>query len=226
MQLFNNKSYKAAQKSFSSIKEIALTNSKLKSDAAYYDALCAVILHQPEADKKILAFIEENPNSNKKNKATVNVAKYYFANNKAAYALKWFKKVNVDILSKEERKEINFKMGYAYLITENLILAKKQFLPLINDSRYGNDSRYYYGYIAYKLEDYGIAESTLKEIEDNDTYRLEISYYLLDISFQSGKFERCITVGEQLIKTVKRKERSEISKIIGESFFNLVSELV
>ena len=221
IQLFNNKSYKAAQKSFASIKEIALTNSKLKSDAAYYDAMCAVILHQPEADKKILAFIEENPNSNKKNKAIVNVAKYYFANNKAAYALKWFKKVNIDILSKEDRKEINFKMGYAYLITENLILAKKQFLPLINDSRYGNDSRYYYGYIAYKLEDYGIAESTLKEIEDNDTYRLEISYYLLDISFQSGKFERCITVGEELIKTAKRKERSEISKIIGESFFNL-----
>ena len=220
-QLFNNKAYKAAQQSFVSIKKTATTNSKLKSDATYYDALCAVRLNQPEADKKIVAFIEENPYSSKKNKAIISVASYYFANKKAAYALKWFKKVNVDILSKEDRKGINFKMGYAYLITENLILAKKQFLPLINDPKYGNDSRYYYGYIAYKLEDYGIAESTLKEIEDNDSYRVEISYYLLDISFQGGKFERCITVGQQLIKTVKRKERSEISKIIGESFFNL-----
>ncbi|KGL62787.1 tetratricopeptide repeat protein [Polaribacter sp. Hel1_85] len=220
-KLFNNKAYAAAQKIFIKIDETAITSSNLKSDAAYYDAICAVKLNQPEADKKVLAFIEENPNSNKKNKAFINVANYYFANKKAAYALKWYQKVNVDILSKEDRKELNFKMGYSYLVTKNLTLAKKQFLPLINDPKYGNDSRYYYGYIAYKLEDYGIAESTLKEIADNDTYRIEISYYLLDISFQAGKFERCVVVGEELIKTVKRKERSEISKIIGESYFNL-----
>ena len=220
-KLFNDKAYIAAQKIFTSISETAITNSKLKSDAAYYDALCAVRLKQPDADKKVVAFIEEHPNSSKKNKAIINVANYYFANKKAAYALKWFKKVDVGILSKEDRKDLNFKMGYAYLVTKNLTLAKEQFLPLINDPKYGNDSRYYYGYIAYKSEDYGIAESTLKEIADNDTYRLEISYYLLDISFQAGKFERCIVVGEALIETVKRKERSEISKIIGESFFNL-----
>jgi tetratricopeptide (TPR) repeat protein len=220
-KLFNNKAYNAAQKIFVSLKETAIINSKLKSDAAYYDALCSVRLNQTDADKKIVAFIEENPNSSKKNKAIINVANYYFANKKAAYALKWFLKVDVGTLSKEDRKDVNFKMGYAYLVTKNLILAKEQFLPLINDPKYGNDSRYYYGYIAYKLEDYGIAESTLKEIADNDTYRLEISYYLLDISFQAGKFERCIIVGEPLIETVKRKERSEISKIIGESFFNL-----
>ncbi|MCL7753605.1 tetratricopeptide repeat protein [Polaribacter sp. Z022] len=220
-RLFNNKAYAAAQKKFIAINKNAALNSNLKSDAAYYDAICAVRLNQPKADKKILTFIEENPNSSKKNKAFFNVANYYFANKKAAYALKWFLKINVDILSKEDRKELNFKMGYAYLVTNNLILAKEQFLPLINDPKYGNDSRYYYGYIAYKLEDYGIAESTLKKIADNDTYRIEISYYLLDISFQAGKFERCVLVGEELIKTVKRKEKSEISKIIGESYFNL-----
>ena len=220
-KLFNDKAYTAAQKIFVSINETAINNSKLKADAAYYDALCAVKLKQPDADKKIVAFIEENPNSNKNNKAIINVANYYFANKKSAYALKWFNKVNVDILTKEDRKDVNFKMGYAYLVTKNLILAKEQFLPLINDPKYGNNARYYYGYIAYKLEDYGIAESTLKEIADNDTYRLEISYYLLDISFQAGKFERCIIVGEPLLETVKRKDRSEISKIVGESFFNL-----
>ncbi len=221
LKLFNNKAYAAAQKAFINVQKTATLSSNLKSDAAYYDAICAVRLNQPEADKKVFSFIEENPNSNKKNKAFFNVANYYFANKKAAYALKWFKEIDIDLISKEDRKELNFKMGYAYLVTKNLSLAKEKFLPLINDAKYGNDSRYYYGYIAYKLEDYGIAESTLKEIADNETYRMEISYYLLDISFQAGKFERCVVVGKELIKTVKRKERSEISKIIGESYFNL-----
>ena len=132
----------------------------------------------------------------KKNQAFFNVANYYFANQKPAHALKWFEKVNKEVLSEENRKELNFKTGYCLLVSDNLSLAKERFLPLINDAKYGNDARYYYGFIAYKLEDYGLAESTLKEIADSDSYKAEISYYLLDISFKSGKFERCIKIGE------------------------------
>ena len=221
LKLYNNKAYAAAQKTFSKVTKTASNSSQLISDASYYDAMCAVKLNQTGADKKVLTFVEENPNSNKKNKAFFNVANYYFANKKAAYALKWFQKVDTDFLSKENKKELNFKMAYGFLVTKNLTLAKTKFLPLINDAKYGNDSRYYYGYIAYKLEDYGIAESTLKEIADNESYRAEISYYLLDISFKAGKFERCVNVGIELLKTARKKDISEISKIIGESYFNL-----
>ncbi len=220
-ELFNNKAYAAAQKIFVKVNNTAVNSSNLKSDAAYFEAMCAVKLNQPEADKKVLAFVEEYPNSNKKNKAYFNVASYYFANKKAAYALKWYQKVNIAQLSREHVKELNFKMGYGFLVTKNYVLAKDRFLNLINDAKYGNDSRYYYGYIAYKLEDYGIAESTLKEIADNESYKAEISYYLLDISFKAGKFARCITVGKKLLTTARKKEQSEISKIIGESYFNL-----
>ncbi|MDG1697681.1 MAG: tetratricopeptide repeat protein [Polaribacter sp.] len=221
LKLFNTKAYAAAQKKFVSIIDNDVNRPSLKSNASYYDAMCSLRLNNPEGDKKILTFIEENPNSNKINKAFFNVANYYFANKKAAHALKWFQKVNIDIISIKDRKELNFKMGYAFLVTKNLNLAKKKFLPLINDSKYGNDSRYYYGYIAYKLEDYGMAESTLREIADNESYRAEISYYLLDISFQSAKFERCISIGKKLLTSAKKNEKSDISKIIGESYFNL-----
>lgn len=125
------------------------------------------------------------------------------------------------MLSEENTKELNFKMGYSFLVTKNLTLAKDKFIALINDAKYGNDARYYYGYIAYKQEDYGLAESTLKEIADNKSYKSEISYYLLDISFKAGQFERCIKVGQELLKTSRKRDISEISKIVGESYFNL-----
>ncbi|TXD46684.1 tetratricopeptide repeat protein [Polaribacter sp. IC073] len=221
LNLYNTKAYAAAQKTFESVLKKASTGSNLKADASYYDALCAVKLNQPDADSKILSFVEENPNSNKKNTAFFTVANYYFANKKAAYALKWFQKVAADELSKKDQKELNFKMGYCFLVTKNLTLAKARFLPLINDAKYGNDSRYYFGFISYKLEDYGVAESTLKEIADNESYRAEISYYLLDISFKAGKFERCIAVGLELLPTLDKKFTSDVSKIIGESYFNL-----
>jgi len=220
LKLYNNKAYAAAQKIFEKVEKKTKINSALKADASYYNAICAVKLNQTNADKKVLTFVEENPTSNKKNKIFFIVGNYYFANKKASHALKWHKKVTNNLLSKEDQKELNFKMGYGLLVTKHLLLAKNKFLPLINDAKYGNDARYYFGFIAYKLEDYGIAESTLKEIADNESYKAEITYYLLDISFKAGKFERCIKVGKELLKTVRKKDASEISKIVGESYFN------
>lgn len=221
LELYSNKAYGAAQKTFKKVAKEAEKNSSLKADAYYHDAMCAIKLNQTNADEKVLTFAEENPSSNKKNKIYFNVANYYFANKRAAYALKWYYQVNKNLLSKEKQKELNFKMGYSLLVSKKLELAKNKFSPLMNDPKYGNDARYYYGFIAYKLEDYGVAESTLKEIADNASYKSEITYYLLDISFKAGKFERCIKVGKELLKTARKKDASEISKIIGQSYFNL-----
>ena len=221
VNLYNNKAYAAAQKTF---KEVALKNNNttnLKADADYYSAMCAVKLNQVDADKKVLDFVKNHPNSNKKELAFLTIGNYYFANRKAAYALKWYGKVNLKLLSIADQQEVNFKIGYALLTTGNLNLAKKRFLPLINDPRYGNQSRYYYGFIAYKQKDYETAEAHLTEVANEQAYKKEVSYYLLDISFKAGRFEKCIEVGEKLLPKARRKEKSEISKIVGESYFNL-----
>lgn len=221
IKLYNNKAYAAAQKTFSEVAENTIGNSNLKSDSEYYKAMCAIKLHQTEADKMVLNFVENHPNSNKKEKAFLNVGNYYFANKKAAYALKWYTKVNREVLSTENKKELDFKMGYAMLSTGSLKLARKKFLPLINDARYGNDSRYYYGFIAYKQADYDEAETHLTEIAKQASYKSEATYYLLDISFKDGRFEKCIEIGKKLLVNKKHKNYSDISKIIGESYFNL-----
>tara|TARA_R110001606_G_scaffold214483_1_gene362344 strand:+ start:1796 stop:4828 length:3033 start_codon:yes stop_codon:yes gene_type:complete len=221
IELYNNKAYAAAQKIF---KEVALkseSSTTLKSDSEYYTAMSAIKLNQVEADKMVINFVENNPNSNKKEKAFLNVGNYYFANKKAAYALKWYYKVNRNVLSTDNKKELDFKMGYALLSTGNLKLARKKFFPLINDARYGNDSRYYFGFIAYKQADYETAEIHLQEIAKQASYKSEVTYYLLDISFKDGRFKKSIEIGEKLLKDPKQKEISDISKIVGESYFNL-----
>ena len=64
----------------------------------------------------------------KKTKAYFNVGNYYFANKKAAYALKWFQKVAPEQLSKENKKELDFKMGYALLKTNHYQISEGSFL--------------------------------------------------------------------------------------------------
>ena len=54
LQLYNNKAYAAAKKTFVAVKKTATKSSNLKSDAAYFEAMCAIKLNQAEADKKVL----------------------------------------------------------------------------------------------------------------------------------------------------------------------------
>ncbi|PQJ22959.1 tetratricopeptide repeat protein [Tenacibaculum sp. SG-28] len=188
----------------------------------YYDAICAVKLNQIDANKKVEQFVEKHPYHNKKEKAYLTVADYYFANRKASHALKWYQKVNEDFLSQEEKDEFNYKMGYALLVSNYLKDAKARFKVLLGNPIYGNDARYYYGYISYKQENFGEAEDNLSQLADDATYQTKANYYILDISFKAGRFDKSIEIGEKLLETTKKEnEASQIAKIIGESYFNL-----
>ena len=217
--LYNNKAYSGAQRVF---REVSENTSKynLKTDADFYEAMCAIKLNQTNADEKVLDFVKKHPYSSKKEKAFLNVGNYYFANRKASHSLKWYTKVNPQLLNEEERKELNYKMGYTLLVSNYLKDAKKKFATLLGDPRYGTDARYFYGYISYKQENFGEAEDNLSQLADNETYKSKANYYLLDMAFKGGKFEKAIQIGEKILPTAEKKQKSDISKIIGESYFN------
>ncbi len=217
--LYNNKAYSGAQRIF---KEVSINTSKqnLRIDADFYDTMCSIKLNQTGADEKVLNFIKKHPYSSKKEKAFLNVGNYYFANRKASHSLKWYSKVNPVFLNVKEKKELNYKMGYALLVSNYLEDAKKKFITLLGDPKYGTDARYFYGYISYKQENFGEAEDNLSQLADNETYKAEANYYLLDMAFKGGKFEKAIQIGEKILSTAKKKQKSDISKILGESYFN------
>lgn len=221
IKLFNNKAYAAAQQLFVKVSKLSDERQHLQADADYYDAMCAVKLNKTNADKKVLDFVENHPNSNKKQLAYLNVANYYFANRKAAHALKWYTKVDENLLNLEDKDNLNFKMGYAQLVSGYLDDAKNNFQKLLSNEHYGDDSRYYFGYIAYKQEDFDLAETSLTEVANVEAYKNQANYYLLDISFKAGRFEKSIEIGKKILPDSPRKQQSEINKVIGESYFNL-----
>ena len=132
VKLFNNKAYAAAQQLFIKVSKASDDRQNLQADADYYDAMCAVKLSQTNADKKVLAFVENHPNSNKKQLAYFNVANYYFANRKASHALKWYTKVDEKLLGLKDRDDLNFKTGYSMLVSGYYDDAKKRFLKLLS----------------------------------------------------------------------------------------------
>jgi len=221
LELYQNKSYVAAQEKFNQIETPYEDSSELKANCAYYAANCAVRLGQPNSDQLMLDFVNQYPTNTKRNNAFIDVANYYYSVGKYSYAAKWYAKVNTINLPIKEEETFNFNYGYSLFASKNYPKAKEYFLNLLDSQDYGAQAKYYYGFIAYNQDDFDTADKYFSEIEDVSSFKTNVSYYLADMNFKLGKFEKAIEYGLAKLKTAKRSEHSEISKIIGESYFEL-----
>ncbi|WP_178989371.1 tetratricopeptide repeat protein [Winogradskyella schleiferi] len=220
LTLYNNKQYKAAQSLFDDIKD-ETNDVTIKSDCAYYIANCAVRLNQNNADDLVTEFVEDYPTSTKRNTAFLDVANYYFENGKYAYARKWYERVDERSIARSEKERFNFNYGYALYSTKDEKKATKYLNRVINSKEYGSQAKYYIGFLAYQGDDYDKANAYFDQVSDNEKYKEKLSYYQADLNFKLGKFEKAIELAEEQLPNVRGVEESELSKIIGESYFNL-----
>ncbi len=220
LSLYNSKQYLAAQALFDQIEDNA-TDEVLKSDCDYYIANCAVRLNQQNADDLVMKFVEDYPTSTKRNTAFIDVADYYFENNKFSHARKWYERVDEEALARSERDKFNFNFGYCLYATNNNTGAKKYLSRVENSIEFGSQAKYYLGFMAYEGDDYDKATAYFDQVSDEEKYAEKLSYYQADLNFKLGNFEKAITLAKEQLPNDNVQESSELSKIIGESYFNL-----
>ena len=220
LSLYNNQQYQAAQTMFSNVKKTA-QEDVLQSNCAYYIANCAVRLNQQNADQLVEDFVKEYPTSTKRNTAFVDVADYYFDNSKYAYARKWYDKVDENALGRKEREKFYFNNGYTAFSTKQYKDAKKYLSKVENSQEFGSQAKYYIGFMAYEGDDYDQANAYFDQVSDQERYKEKLSYYQADLNFKLGKFEKAIELAKARLASSDDNEVSELSKIIGESYFNL-----
>ncbi|GAA3569964.1 tetratricopeptide repeat protein [Snuella lapsa] len=221
LTLYNNQQYLAAQGMFSNVKRTT-KEAVLKSDCAYYIANCAVRLNQQNADQLVEDFVEDYPTSTKRNTAFVDVADYYFANGKYAHARKWYNKVDEASLARSEKEKFNFNNGYSAFSAKQYKDAKKYLSRVESSQTYGSQAKYYIGFMAYEGDDYSKANEYFDQVSDQERYKERLSYYQADLNFKLGNFEKAIELAkDQLNNRRQDGEASQLSKIIGESYFNL-----
>ena len=220
LSLYNNQQYQASQTLFGQVKKTA-KEDVLLSDCDYYIANCAVRLNQQNADKLIVDFVDNYPTSTKRNTAFVDVADYYFTNGKYAYARKWYDKVDESALGRNELNSFYFNNGYSAFSTKQYKEAKEYLSKVERTKEYGSQAKYYIGFMAYEGDDYNTANAYFEQVNDQERYKEKLSYYQADLNFKLGKFEKAIELAKDKLKTSDANEVSELSKIIGESYFNL-----
>ena len=220
LSLYNDEQYASAQIIFDKVKSTT-TNEELLSDCSYYIANCAIRTNQPGADGLMERFVADYPTSIKQNQAYIEVAQYYFIQGDYSQALQWFNKVDESNLSYSDRDKFNFQKGYSFFSSKNKKDATIYFNKVINSAEYGSQAKYYLGFMAYEGDDYKQATKYFDEVSGEEKYKEKLSYYQADMNFKLGNFQKAIDLGLKAMDKSNAMEKSELNKIIGESYFNL-----
>lgn len=220
VNLYKESQYQSAQVIFDKVK-LQNVSSDVKADCAYYSANCGIRLNQAGADEAMENFVRNYPTSPKQNQAFIEVAHYYFEQGKYPQALEWFDKVDESTLSYEELDKFNFQKGYSFFTAGKKKEATPYFNKVLNSKEYGSQAKYYLGFMSYENDDYKQATKYFDEVSGEEKYKEKLSYFQADMNFKLGNFQKAIDLGQAAMAKSNALEKSELNKIIGESYFNL-----
>lgn len=220
VDLYFDKDYVAAQQLFKKVRNQFDANSENKATCDYYIAFSALRLNDRSGEEMMQDFVYNYPTSTKKNDAYREVSNYYYDYGKYSNALKWFKNVDSKSLTNTEEEDFNFKYGYALFSLKKYKESKSYFAPLLDSPKYGTQAKYYSGFIAMENEDYDNADKYLDQVEDKQLGK-DIPYFKATVKFKTGQFQKAINIAEPYLSKANRKQKSDVAKIIGESYFNL-----
>lgn len=220
LALYNDKQYASAQLIFEHVKNNA-TTEEVQSDCAYYIANCAIRTNKANADTLMEKFVADYPTSTKQNQAYIEVAQYFFEQGNYPKALQWFDKVDESYMSKSDSDKFNFQKGYSYFNAKKKKEATTYFNKVVNSPEFGSQAKYYLGFMAYEGDDYKEATKYFDEVSGEEKYKEKLSYYQADMNFKLGNFQKAIDLGQKAMAKSNELEKSELNKIIGESYFNL-----
>ncbi|MGO4772952.1 tetratricopeptide repeat protein [Flavobacterium sp. W22_SRS_FK3] len=220
LALYNDKQYASAQHIFEYVKNQAATE-EVKSDCAYYIANCAIRTNQVNADELMEKFVEDYPTSTKQNQAYIEVAHFFFEQGNYPKALQWFDRVDESYMSRSDQDKFNFQKGYSYFNAKKQKEATIYFNKVVNSPEFGSQAKYYLGFMAYEGDDYKEATKYFDEVSGEEKYKEKLSYFQADMNFKLGSFQKAIDLGQAAMAKSNALEKSELNKIIGESYFNL-----
>lgn len=222
MDLFEKGQFSAARHAFFSLMHHpAIKNDPvLYAEAAYYEALCAIELFNQDSKDLLLSFVDRFPDNNHNNMVHFNLGLSEYQKKHYRSAIKYFEKVKISELEREEVYEYYFKKGYSHLKQEEFEEAKKHFAKIKDtQSRYSAPVNYYYAHLAYVDGDYDDALAGFEKIRENETFSSIVPHYLAHIHYQQKNWDKVIEVAPGLVKNISGKRNSEMQRMIGDAYY-------
>jgi TolA-binding protein len=221
--LFDQQLYNASAARFEAIlktPELEPTSS-LHAEAMYYRALCAVFLMNEDGEAMMREFLESHPTNPLVKSAILQASEYFFNRRSYRQAMQWLEKLDVRSLTRSEKGDYHFRLGYSYMMSKREDDAQLQFSQIKDQKQYAfaGAAKYYFAHIAYEKGQFTAAQRNFKDLVDDPEFGPVVPYYLVQIAYQSEDYDEVISTGEALLKNPKVRRGPEIAKLVGEALF-------
>lgn len=184
--------------------------------------LSALYLQQPDAEKRLLYFIEKNEPSAVATRARLAIGNYYYDKREYDLAITYLSEVPSLELSNAEIIEKKFKLGYCYFVKKKFKKASALFKQIKEvKTQYYYPSNYYYGITLFFNKKYDDALESFERVKKSKRYSKIVPSYITQIYFAKGQYQQVIKYGAPLIKDNQIREREQVSQLVGQSYFEL-----
>lgn len=192
----------------------------LRIKAELNQAKIAVKLGKADGEKLILDFVRRYQPNPVANEALLEIANYYFNDNKLEKAVDYYRRVPKELLTAEQRSEVNFRLGYASFVQKKFGDAKRyfQFSKSVQGEFY-YPTNYYLGMIQFFEGNYDAAVGQFQIAEKSSKYKPYIPYYLTQIFFAQRRYDELIAYAAPLVGTSRIRNQKEIKQLLGQAYF-------
>ncbi|MDD2577680.1 MAG: tetratricopeptide repeat protein, partial [Bacteroidales bacterium] len=221
--LFNQQKYAAAYQLYVNYIDLNRQNRDANlSEAYFYKAISAANLENNDADKQIREFLALFPNDAKKNEAYFNLANFYQKQNNYKEAIDTYQEIEVGSLTKEQKQEYNYKLGYCYFNLGEYENAKTNFAAVKDaKSKYSSPSTYYNAHILYTEKKYDVALKEFKSLQKDNNFKGIVPYYISQIYYIQGNYQELVKQAPELSRLSSSKRTGETNRMLGEAYCKL-----
>jgi len=186
-------------------------------EADFYIASSKLRLFQAGAISYAEAYLNNHPYSQRVPFLNKEIGDYYFGQKRYRQASRYYSKVDISILDRDETDEFLFKKGYSLFEAEKYDEAKDALYPLTLRPT-GNyvKATYYYGYVCYKTKDYKEALKAFLKIEDKGPQTMKL--YICQMYYLQGSYQQAIDYANSVNLG---KLDDEKYTLMGKSYFRL-----
>ncbi|RKD85178.1 tetratricopeptide repeat protein [Mangrovibacterium diazotrophicum] len=220
--LFSKNQFISAGAIFEQVEKESDPESDVYAEAVYYQALCALKTDAKNGEIRMEKFLRDHPQSPYTNAANFELANAWFKDGRYPKVVAIYKELPRNGFSKQDQDRMNYQNGYSLFQIKRYAEAEKEFNKVRNGkSTYAPQATYYWGHIKYMNNDFDSALTAFNQLKDNPAFSPVIPFYMSQIYYKRGEYEKVIEFTEPLIVKADKQQVPELSKILGSSYFHL-----
>lgn len=221
--LYLTETYRAAQDKFEKVLDKSNNARDNEEASEFYASMVALINNERGAEQRFLSFQENYPRSIYVRNGGWELGSFYLLRGDYDNAYKYLRMGDLNNLPERKRAEYQFKLGYASVMRGNEREGLRYLEPLTKSGDYQNEASYYVGHIYYSQKNFDKAFENFDKLRKrNSDYEDKVLPYMVQIEFNNEQYDQAIEDGKVLLSQSRSKSiQSEVSKIVGESYFKL-----